>query len=197
MYCCSYCYAGDRQQNGNWRDEMVQVAGRTLCRATAIRLALRAAPQLVDELFPQQINELGGSFYAPLVVSIEVLQSAVLLLCGMVVAFLGGARRLAKALFNAGNAGYADYWRGGPDAVLGGFACLAPLGIPLVDRVHDALGRRDHSPVASSGHRGVALPQFVNGGPVGRRAIPSRAPVESLRNVSVTIPRHRKRAWWR
>jgi hypothetical protein len=42
-------------------------------------------------LFPHQINELGGSFYTPLVVSIEVLQSAVLLLCGMVVAFLGGA----------------------------------------------------------------------------------------------------------
>ena len=42
-------------------------------------------------LFPYKINELGGSFYTPLVVSIEVLQSAVLLLCGMVVAFLGGA----------------------------------------------------------------------------------------------------------
>ena len=42
-------------------------------------------------LFPRHINELGGSFYAPLVVSIEVLQAAVLLLCGMVVAFLGGA----------------------------------------------------------------------------------------------------------
>ena len=41
--------------------------------------------------FPQEINELGGSFYAPLVVSIEVLQAAALLLCGMVVAFLGGA----------------------------------------------------------------------------------------------------------
>ena len=42
-------------------------------------------------LFPHKINELGGSFYAPLVVSIEVLQSAVLLLCGMVVASRGGA----------------------------------------------------------------------------------------------------------
>jgi len=42
-------------------------------------------------LFPRHINELGGSFYTPLVVSIEVLQAAVLLLCGMVVAFLGGA----------------------------------------------------------------------------------------------------------
>ena len=42
-------------------------------------------------LFPRYINELSGSFYVPLVVSIEVLQAAVLLLCGMVVAFLGGA----------------------------------------------------------------------------------------------------------
>ena len=46
--------------------------------------------------FPAQINELGGSFYAPLVVSIEVLQAAVLLLCGMVVAFLGGVRGWQK-----------------------------------------------------------------------------------------------------
>ena len=51
--------------------------------------------------FPQHMNELGGSFYAPLVVSVEVLQAAVLFLCGMVVAFLGGAggwRRLCLTL---------------------------------------------------------------------------------------------------
>ncbi len=42
-------------------------------------------------LFPQHINDLGGSFYAPLVMSIEVVQAAVLLLCGLAVSFIGGS----------------------------------------------------------------------------------------------------------
>ena len=46
--------------------------------------------------FPNKVNELGGTFYAPLVVSIELLQAAVLLLCGMVVALIGGTDRWQK-----------------------------------------------------------------------------------------------------
>ena len=41
-------------------------------------------------LFPQKINELGGTHYLPLVISIEVLQAIVLLVCGMAVAIIGG-----------------------------------------------------------------------------------------------------------
>ena len=41
-------------------------------------------------LFPNKVNELGGTFYVPLVVSIEALQAVVLLLCGMAVAMVGG-----------------------------------------------------------------------------------------------------------
>lgn len=48
------------------------------------------------EFFPNKVNELGGTFYAPLVVSIELLQAAVLLLCGMVVALIGGTDRWQK-----------------------------------------------------------------------------------------------------
>ena len=40
--------------------------------------------------FPSKVNELGGTFPLPLVVSIEVLQAAVLILCGMAVAVIGG-----------------------------------------------------------------------------------------------------------
>ena len=65
-------------------------------------------------------------------------------------------RRLAKALFNAGNAGYVDHWRDGPDAVLGGLACLAPLGVLLVNCADDAIRRRDYCPVAGTGLRGLA-----------------------------------------
>lgn len=41
-------------------------------------------------LFPHKINELGGTHYLPLVISIEVLQAIVLLVCGMAVAIAGG-----------------------------------------------------------------------------------------------------------
>lgn len=41
-------------------------------------------------IFPNKVNDLGGTSYLPLVVSIEVLQAAVLLLCGMAVALIGG-----------------------------------------------------------------------------------------------------------
>ena len=41
-------------------------------------------------LFPNKINELGGTHYLPLVISIEVLQAIVLLVCGMAVAITGG-----------------------------------------------------------------------------------------------------------
>jgi len=41
-------------------------------------------------LFPNKVNELGGTFYLPLVVSVEALQAVVLLLCGMAVAMVGG-----------------------------------------------------------------------------------------------------------
>ena len=41
-------------------------------------------------LFPRKINELGGTHYLPLVISIEVLQAIVLLVCGMAVAIIGG-----------------------------------------------------------------------------------------------------------
>lgn len=43
--------------------------------------------------FPIKVNELGGTFHLPLVVSIEVLQAAVLILCGMAVALIGGTDR--------------------------------------------------------------------------------------------------------
>ena len=46
--------------------------------------------------FPSKVNELGGTFYAPLVFSIEMLQAAVLLLCGMAVALIGGTDRWQK-----------------------------------------------------------------------------------------------------
>ena len=48
------------------------------------------------DFFPSKVNELGGTFYAPLVVSIELLQAAVLLLCGMAVALIGGTDRWQK-----------------------------------------------------------------------------------------------------
>ena len=48
------------------------------------------------EFFPNKVNELGGTFYAPLVVSIELLQAAVLLLCGMAVALIGGTDKWQK-----------------------------------------------------------------------------------------------------
>ena len=41
-------------------------------------------------LFPNKVNDLGGTFYLPLVVSVEALQAVVLLLCGMAVAMVGG-----------------------------------------------------------------------------------------------------------
>lgn len=41
-------------------------------------------------LFPNKINDLSGTFYLPLVVSVEALQAVVLLLCGMAVAMVGG-----------------------------------------------------------------------------------------------------------
>lgn len=41
-------------------------------------------------LFPSKVNDLGGTSYVPLVISIEVLQAGVLLLCGMVAALIGG-----------------------------------------------------------------------------------------------------------
>ena len=46
--------------------------------------------------FPNKVNELGGTFYAPLVVSIELLQAAVLLLCGMAVALISGTDKWQK-----------------------------------------------------------------------------------------------------
>lgn len=46
--------------------------------------------------FPRKVNDLGGTFYAPLVISIELLQAAVLLLCGMAVALIGGTDRWQK-----------------------------------------------------------------------------------------------------
>lgn len=52
-------------------------------------------------LFPNKINDLGGTFHPPLVVSIEVLQAGVLLLCGMAVALTAGTgawQRLCLAL---------------------------------------------------------------------------------------------------
>ena len=48
------------------------------------------------DFFPSKVNELGGTFYAPLVFSIELLQAAVLLLCGMAVALIGGKDRWQK-----------------------------------------------------------------------------------------------------
>ena len=41
-------------------------------------------------LFPNKVNDLGGTFHLPLVVSVEALQAVVLLLCGMAVAMVGG-----------------------------------------------------------------------------------------------------------
>jgi len=49
-------------------------------------------------LFPQHTNNLGGSFYAPLVMSIEVVQAAVLLLCGLAVSFIGGSGSCQKTV---------------------------------------------------------------------------------------------------
>lgn len=49
-----------------------------------------------DRFFPIKVNGLGGTLYAPLVISIELLQGAVLLLCGMAVALIGGTDRWQK-----------------------------------------------------------------------------------------------------
>lgn len=51
--------------------------------------------------FPSKVNDLGGTFYLPLVVSIEVFQAAVLLLCGMTVALIGGSDRWQKVCLAA------------------------------------------------------------------------------------------------
>ena len=47
-------------------------------------------------IFPIKVNGLGGTLYAPLVISIELLQGAVLLLCGIAVALIGGTDRWQK-----------------------------------------------------------------------------------------------------
>lgn len=44
-------------------------------------------------LYPNYINGLGGTFHVPLVLSIEVLQATMLLLCGIAVGWVSGTGR--------------------------------------------------------------------------------------------------------
>ena len=78
------------------RNEMVTTAGVVVRRTATVWLAMPATSGLVDGFFPSKVNDLGGTFYAPLVFSIELLQAAVLLLCGMAVALIGGKDRWQK-----------------------------------------------------------------------------------------------------
>ena len=43
--------------------------------------------------FPSYVNSLGGTFHVPLVLSIELMQAIVLLLCGIAVGFISGGGR--------------------------------------------------------------------------------------------------------